>query len=119
MYLKPKFLENHMMVSSVVDDSVLCRFHPVVDSKRIPCIADIKAKSGPVRFGKNSIITFKDIVYTLRAPPASFTTEMTFRTRQTDSVLMHQLIGGLDAYLKVFLPLRTFRYSSCYIPIRF
>ena len=74
----------------------------------LPSFAEIKTKSGPVRFGVGSIITFKDVVYTLRAPPASFTTasfttEMSIRSRQTDAVLMHQLIDGVDAYLKVWI----------------
>ena len=67
-----------------------------------PFFADVKTKSSPVRFGTGSIITFKNDVYTLRAQPASFTTELNIKSKQIEAVLMHQLIDGLDAYLKVF-----------------
>ena len=62
----------------------------------------MNANSGPVRFTKESIMTFKDnTIFTVKAPPASFTTEMTIRTRQTDAVLIHEQIAGRNAYLKV------------------
>ena len=62
----------------------------------------MNANSGPVRFRKDSVMTLKDnTIFTVKTPPASFTAEMTIRTRQTDAVLLHEQIAGLNAYLKV------------------
>eukprot|EP00795_Rhopilema_esculentum_P002013 gene2013-17573_t len=76
------------------------------------CRTDVKSSSGAVRFEVNSLITFKDLVHTLKSPPASFTAEMTIKTRQTDSVLIYQLIDGLDAYLKIVGGSVAFFYQS-------
>ena len=75
---------------------------PSIFFMRTLFFADVNANSGPVRFTKDSIMTFKNNTnFTVNAPPASFTTEMTIRTRQTDAVLIHEQIAGRNAYLKV------------------
>eukprot|EP00794_Sanderia_malayensis_P006157 gene6157-6864_t len=65
------------------------------------CNIDLKSKSPVVRFETGASVLFTNLVYTLKAPVTSVAAEMSVRTRQTESVLIHQEIDGKSAYLKI------------------